>query len=193
MRQYLGPRPVVDYQVHRDNGRWPDHVARSYVTGGLLAWLKPLSVLDPACGDASIVRIAHRNWPIDEIYLGDISKQNVDASMKYFTGGNAVAHVGDAVDMIASTTNVDAIVLTEFLEHVEDPDAVLALSRKHAKWLVASSPVMRPGQVDQNKEHLWMFDADGYEEMLMLSGWEATQRTFLHFKSEYDFGIWVCR
>lgn len=191
MREFLGERGKVDYQVLRDNGRWPDHVARSYVTGGLLAWLKPDTVLDPACGDASVVRVALRQWPFRAI-LGDIGRANIDA-VKKFINGEADYVVGDALELIRGVGKVDVIVLTEFLEHVHDPDEYLRSSLGMANWLIASSPEMRPRQRDRNPEHLWMFDEGGYREMLEGAGWKVVQRTFLGFKSDYDFGIWVCR
>lgn len=191
MREFLGERGAVDYQVARDNGRWPDHVARSYVTGGLLAWLKPTTVLDPACGDASIVRIAKRHWPFTVI-LGDIGKANIETAKKVVPG-EATFIVGDALSLIRSGREVDVVVLTEFLEHVQDPDEHLRAARDASEWLIASSPEMRPGQRDHNPEHLWMFDTDGYREMLEETGWNVVQQTSLIFKSEYDFGVWVCR
>lgn len=191
MREFLGERGKVDYQVLRDNSRWPDHVARSYVTGGLLAWLKPDTVLDPACGDASVVRVALRQWPFRPT-LGDIGKANIRAVMGY-VNGDADYVVGDALELIRGIGKVDVVVLTEFLEHVKDPDEYLRASLDAATWLIASSPEMRPGQRDRNPEHLWMFDEVGYQEMLEGAGWKVEQRTLLAFRSDYDFGVWVCR
>jgi 2-polyprenyl-3-methyl-5-hydroxy-6-metoxy-1,4-benzoquinol methylase len=190
VREYLGQRGSVDYQVARTNSRWPDHVARSFVTAGLIAWLKPDSVVDPACGDASIVRLANRHWPIDRIVLGDIGSANVAEAKRVLPAAECI--VGDAMEILDSV-DVDLVVLTEFIEHVEDPDALLRLARAKGKRLVASSPEMRPGQRDNNPEHLWQFDTDGYRVMLEGAGWVVSQRTFLSFPSEYDFGVWVCK
>ena len=167
MRERLEGRSDVDYQVARSNEQWIDHQARTLATGALIAWQKPDSILDPACGDGSIVL----------------------ASMKHHNPKRVLLD-----DMISHGGKFDMIVLTETLEHLEEPDATLALARDHADILIASSPEMRLGQMDGNPEHLWMFDGGGYHDMLAAAGWAVVQKTHLAFPGlMYDFGIWVCR
>ena len=190
MRERLVRDGEVDYQVERSNARWADHQARTLVTAALIAWLKPESVLDPACGDASIVAAANLLRPIAHVHLADISEPSV-LRVPQTTGFKAA--VSDIFDAIEASPNVDVVVLTETLEHLADPDQIAALARGKGRYLVASSPVMRAGQVDHNSEHLWMFDRTGYEAMLTDAGWRVEQFTFLSFPSEYDFGVWVCR
>lgn len=191
MRKQLPGRGDVDYQVERHNEVWADHQARTLVTGALLAWLKPVSVLDPACGDGSIVRAGNMLHQFVDVTLGDISVPNIENVKR---GDNAWALVvGDVDDNIKAHPGGDAIVLTEILEHIDDPDATLRRARAKFTWLVASSPEMRKGQTDNNPEHRWMFDHDGYRSMLIDAGWTPVQYTLLRFETEYDFGIWVCR
>jgi hypothetical protein len=189
MRQYLGPRPPFDYQVERHNSQWTEHIARTNVTAGLIAWLGPGSVIDPACGDGSIVLSADRISPIERIVLADISQPNCEAISRL--GHEAV--VGDIMTMLSGDEVFGLVVLTEVLEHLERPDDVLKAARLVGRSLIASSPQMRPGQVDTNQEHLWMFDSDGYREMLMATGWKPFFKAVMEFPSEYDFQIWVCR
>lgn len=182
----------VDYQVERHNSDWPDHLARTNVTAGLIAWLQPGSVLDPACGDASIDFAAARLHGF-EARLGDISQPNVDAVAKSMWPGWSVV-LGDALTTIARSGKADVVVLTEILEHVEDPDSILRAARKVGGFLVASSPMMRDRQVDTNEEHLWQFDQDGYLEMLVQAGWQAFNKTIIYLPAfQYDFGVWVAQ
>jgi 2-polyprenyl-3-methyl-5-hydroxy-6-metoxy-1,4-benzoquinol methylase len=193
VRQRLREKAIVDYNAGppRTNDMWPDHRARTLVTASLIAWLEPYSAIDPAAGDLSILQAAARLRPIPYVVAGDISEANV-RSWSYLP---QLEFVGDATEVLEKVEDIfDVVVLTEFLEHIEDPDGLLRLARTKAKHLVASSPEMRPGQYDTNPEHLWMFDNDGYYETLIGAGWNAFHKTTMRFPSlMYDFQIWVCR
>lgn len=190
MRERLARSGEVDYQVRRDNDAWPDHRVRALVTGAIVASLRPGTVMDPACGDASIVRYANDLSHIAKAYLADISRSNIENLSLAIENSVRLADIETA---IRDFPRVDVVILTEILEHLEDPNSVLAHAHVKGHALVASSPEMRPGQVDHNPEHLWMFDRDGYRQMLTESGWEVTNYVHLSFMSEYDFGVWVCR
>lgn len=190
MRERLVRATETDYQVVRSNDNWPDHRARTLVTAALIAWLRPDSVLDPACGDASIVIAADRVFPIHRAYVADISQPNVDRISHSASLRAVCADISTAMDEFPKA---DVIVLTEILEHLPDPDRILSFAKEKARYLIASSPEMRPGQVDGNPEHLWQFDREGYRRLLTDAGWEVVQYTHLSFTSEYDFGVWVCR
>lgn len=191
MRVRLPDREPVDYsQADRATDTWPDHRLRVAVTGAIVAWLKPNSVLDPACGDGAVVRAAWEHWPYGAVTLGDASEPNI-AGIRLWKPGPWAAVVADATDLLAATDPVQLVILTEFLEHVPEPEVILGLAREKATQIVVSSPEMRPGQHDINPEHLWMFDGAGYEQMLVDAGWKSVQKTHLTFRSEYDFQIWT--
>jgi len=192
MRQALDREPF-DYQVKRDNKQWIDHAARTNVTASLIAWLQPQSILDPACGDGSIVLLADRISSIGRIVFSDISRPNC-----VYLSGYGLPHVEvrcqSIEDALSSEEHFDVVVLTEVLEHLRDPDSVLQWATKRATYLIASSPQMREGQVDENPEHVWMFDGDGYLKMIRAAGWEPFHRTHMAFPTlMYDFQIWVCK
>lgn len=192
MRTRLDHGPV-NYQVARDNHKWPDHEARTLVTGALIAWMRPESVLDPACGDGSIVLASMQHHNPQRVYLNDISIPSISRLKDRGLLPNIDLGTYDIEEAIVRFPNAQMLVLTEVLEHLEDPDRVLALARKHSSMLVASSPEMRRGQTDDNPEHLWQFDGVGYREMLEQAGWNVIHKTHLAFPSQYDFGVWVCR
>lgn len=190
MRERLNRGGVaVDYQVARSNETWADHRLRTLVTGATIAWLRPESVMDPACGDASIVQAALRDTAIRKVYLADISQPNIERIVM----PDATTRCDDIASAMTFFPAVDVVVLTEILEHLDDPTAIARLAKAKGRYLIASSPEMRPGQIDGNPEHLWQFDEHGYREMLVEAGWEPVQHTTLRFQSEYDFGVWVCR
>jgi hypothetical protein len=198
VRLRLPPRQPFDYQVRRDNFTWADHVLRVQLTGALISWFAPDTIIDPACGDGTIVAAAHRARPIEAARMADISRPNF-----YYVGGEMRGSLPSKMTVACQTIEetlaednfFDLIVLTEILEHVEDPTAILKMARKRANVVVASSPLFRDeSRLDDNPEHLWQFDIEGYGEMIEEAGWapitclpvSLTPPQFI-----YDFQIWA--
>jgi SAM-dependent methyltransferase len=195
MRERLA-HPPFDYQTLRNNMGWFEHRVRLGMIAGAMASSECRSVLDPAAGDGSLEELAERLFHFDWVVLGDISQPNVNEMIdRYGDRPGWRFACGDIMDIIADGPPVDLIVLSEILEHLEDPDAVLRAARDRAGTLIASSPVMRPGQVDDNPEHLWMFDRTGYRDMLQGAGWRTMYSSVIEFPpaSYYDFQLWVCK
>lgn len=213
MRHRIRESAAVDYQVVRRNTEWPDHVARTLLTAGLIAWLEPKSILDPACGDASLVFAADRMvQTIPRADLIDISMPGIESVQKQIRdrwdvmhdrgwddGGTWVSAALDAGEFLSRAAFAgrrwDVIVLTEFLEHVDNPDQILEVARRVAKFVVASSPLVNsPHDDDSNPEHLWAFDNQGYADMLTGAGWTPMVRNNLMFRDfQYAYQVWVAR
>ena len=198
MRLALPNREPVDYQVARDNHQWNDHMLRVSVTASLLSWLRPVTVMDPACGDASVVRAAHGMRSINAAFLSDISKPNfyrVGVEFRPELPAELRVDCLSIEDALRDPGVFDAVVLTEILEHVEDPVAILKMARERATWVVASSPLYLDDSIlDPNPEHLWQFDAVGYEEMLTEAGWTPSVFMPVHLSEYvYDFQIWAAK
>lgn len=196
MRQRLTDRRAVDYQVRRDNFTWLDHILRVQLTAGLIAWMTPDTVCDPACGDGTIVAAAHHIRPIAGAYLADISRPNfyhVGTAMREYLPTETRVACQPIEETLREPNFYDMVVLTEILEHVEDPVAILRLAHDRSRTLVASSPMIRPDQIDDNAEHLWQFDVLGYREMLEEAGWEplaCVPASLFPSQFIYDFQIW---
>lgn len=194
MRTRLRRSITADYQVVRDNFTWTDHVLRLMVTAGAVAWLKPESVIDPACGDASIVEHAHRLSPILRAELNDLSVPQIALLWGKEFGFKANLGNGDAAAFLESVDSADVVVLTEILEHVEDPDRLVALARAQGKYLVASSPINEEQDVG-NHEHVWAWDQLGYRQMLEAGGWKPRAYIEIAFPTPgfpYTYQLWVC-
>lgn len=81
---------------------------------------------------------------------------------------------------------VDVFVLSETVEHLQDPDALLALIP--AKQLILSTPI---GETDQgNPEHIWGWDQNGVDELLSAAGWTPAQRLDLILPDTYSYQVW---
>jgi hypothetical protein len=187
MRYALAGDPAFDYQVERHNSDWPDHALRAMVTAGMIAWLRPKTVCDPACGDASLLEAAHKLHPIQMAYLGDISRPSIESLQVSFPHRLSVQ---DAALTLQGTPQVDLVLLTEFLEHIPDPDEMLRLARTTGDWLIASSP---HGERTYNPEHLWGWDADGYQQMLIEAGWDTIVGGGLLGWGIHQFQIYIVR
>jgi 2-polyprenyl-3-methyl-5-hydroxy-6-metoxy-1,4-benzoquinol methylase len=167
------------------------------MTGALISWFRPDTVIDPACGDGTIVAAAHRVRPIAGAYLTDISMPNfyhVGSTMRQYLPGQMTCACKPIEETLSEDRYFDLVVLTEILEHVEDPVGILRMARERAKVVVASSPLFTDHMtIDRNPEHLWQFDAMGYEEMLKEGGWDPITFIPISFSNpgfEYTFQLW---
>ena len=194
-RRLAEPLGPDGYQVVRSNFQWRDHEARLLATAAAVSWLKPSTVIDPACGDASIVTAANRLNPIDRAFLSDISQPQIDSLDAVGLPYRASLLCGDAIKVMSTLPVCDLVVLTEILEHVESPEAVLSMAYHRAGHLVASSPLNEDPGVG-NHEHVWSWDKQGYREMLESVGWVPVAYQEVSFYVPgwpYAFQIWTCR
>jgi len=200
MRRRL--RPALDasaYQVVRDNRAWNDHILRTLCTAAAIAWLEPKTIVDPACGDGSIVLAAARLWPLDGVVLADISSPQIEDLRQRFPFpfiAKVTTHCEDANETLRQSASIalaDVVVMTEILEHVEVPEALLQEARKAGRFLVASSP-LNEFEATGNHEHVWGWDRDGYREMLESTGWvPIAYQELSFFPPFYTFQLWVCK
>lgn len=160
---------------HRERVAATIQAALNYLTGPDDPYAVPVaSVADLSCGNASIARAI----PSEALYLGDFAP--------------GYEYHGPLELTLVQLPDVEVYVCSETLEHLDDPDAVLALIATKALTLVLSTPVDAWG--DTNDEHYWAWDREGVEEMLAASGWvvasygEVDSRAY---GEPYCYGIWV--
>jgi len=167
------------------------------MTGALISWFCPETIIDPACGDGTIVAAAHRAREISGAYMSDLSRPNfyhVGTTMRPLLPPSLRVSCQSIEETLADDGYFDLIVLTEILEHVEDPVEILRMARSKARNVVASSPLIPDnGQLDDNPEHLWQFDAPGFSDMLNETGWEPivfVPITLMPPQFIYSFQLW---
>ena len=135
------------------------------------------SIADLSTGNAAIPRgIADEDTTL---FLGDFA--------------NGYDIVGPLTETIEDIPHVDLFVLSETIEHVEDPEAVLRMIRDKSTLLLLSTPIGEDLNEDgeANPEHLWGWDQEGMLSILNKSGWEETIcRIDVVSSSTYSYQIW---
>lgn len=134
------------------------------------------SAADLSCGDGLILS----NVPAARKVFGDLAP------------GYPIS--GPLEETLDELDPVDLYVCTETIEHLDDPDTVLAKIRAKANRLVLSTPV--DAWKDSNREHYWAWSREDVERMLIAAGFKPTLFVALDFRvagSDYCFGIWGCR
>lgn len=163
--------------VPLDHRAWPDHVQRVRETIALARRLGPVeSAADLSAGDGAIIN----GLDVQRRYLGDFAP--------------GYEYTGLIEDTIWDIPDVDLFVLTETLEHLDEPQVVLKAIRSKARLLVLSTPL--DAWNDTNLEHYWAHDREGVEEMLSDAGWSVVEFLDLDYRSHgpasYRFGCWTC-
>lgn len=160
---------------------WDDHVIRQEATLEIAHRLiddRDHTGADLSCGDAYLTsKLDQISW-----ILGD------------FAPGYQME--GPIESTIEEIPRVDVFVLTETLEHVDDPEYVLSRIRQKAKKLILSTPMLKFW--DENPQHYWAWDKHAVRLLLQGAGFHnldyvATPR-LVRDKREigYSFQIWGC-
>ena len=162
------------YQVPHQHNRWEDHILRVKMTIALASYFTDVkTVADLSAGDAAIINAVQA----ETRYIGDFAPSH--------------QFVGPIEKTIHEIPNVDLFICSETIEHLDNPDEVLAMISKKTKHLILSTP---DGELDDgNPEHYWGWDAEGVREMLLASGFAP--KAFANFRVldlGYMYQAWAC-
>jgi|ERR1044072_2618402 hypothetical protein len=167
------------YAKPHDAKNWHDHLIRVAQTAELVKWIcldESVKIgADLSCGNANIANSTpmHIGW-----HLGD-----------YAPG---YEYTGPIEETIKQIPNVDIFILSETLEHLDDPGKVLWEIRQKTKHLVLSTP--DDAGDDPNLEHYWSWNSDDIKAMLKDVGFEPFVLNKLQLVEYlYDYQIWGCR
>jgi hypothetical protein len=125
--------------------------------------------LDLGCGDGGLLQL--------------LKESNVP-SWGYDLMPNNIEHAVNVRGVDARFTNfisddieyADVAVMTETLEHMEDPHQVVR--DLPSKYLIASSPYNESDQ-SHYEFHLWAWDSDGYDELIRQGGYTILEKGFV--------------
>lgn len=184
MRKRLRPkytdRQLAEvYSQTYDHTKWTDHIVRVDETVKFaVASLEPFtSIADLSCGDGHIASGIAEKFSGVTVYLGD------------FVEGNA--YCGPIEETVHQIPSVGAFVLSETLEHLDDPDAVLRELRAKTDQLVLSTPC---DETIPNFEHYWSWSASDVAAMLEDASFQPVAMSFLEFPElDVRYQMWVAR
>lgn len=182
MRKRLRETPELHslYTEQYNHTRWKDHKVRVHSTIALAPWFTDArSGADLSCGDGAILKGISDLLGFEKTYFGD------------FVEGYQFH--GPIEETIRSLPYVDMFILSETLEHLDDPDDVLRRIRKACKYLILTTP---DGEwTDANPEHVWGWDTDEVRKILTNAGFVPEVYQSLSFPSfgYYTFQMWGCR
>lgn len=186
MRKRLRPTPTPDelaqlYATPHRHTDFADHLVRVDVTTAIAHnMLQPgWVVADLSCGDAAIAERLQGSHGA-RLILGD-----------YAPGYEHTGPIEETIHRIADP--VDLFICSETIEHLDDPDKVVAAIREKTQRLVLSTP---DGEEDDaNPEHIWGWDGEAVGHMLVAAGFRPEIFTLLDLRPAgfvYAFQIWAC-
>ena len=156
--------PVSTYEFHKHRERAPHleqpmHEARLKKVAECVKNLRPRTVTDLGCGDGGLLSL-----------IRDIPSRGYDFQPSNEDGWQERRVSADQLDFVAHPECIiwgELVVMTEVLEHLADPHAMVELASKYAKYVVASSPFGETPEYHA-EEHAWGWDREGYENLFNL-------------------------
>lgn len=152
-------------EYHRDRERVPHleqswHCGRLFAAAKMVRSVKPNSVVDLGCGDGGFLSVIQqygvRCWGYDfQPSNGEgWDERGVDGRLE------------DVFNTDFEPEWADLAVMTEVLEHLEDPHSTLAWVASNVKYLVASSPKDELPGDHVCDSHIWSWDWEGFEALI---------------------------
>lgn len=162
---------------HRIYGRGHDIRVETtkVITNHMSRLFAAKSVADLSCGNGEIAR----SLGLSTTIFGD-----------YAPG---YGYCGPIEETIKHVAGVGLFILSETLEHLDDPHYVLSNIREKSKILILTTPL--ECWEDTNAEHYWAWDREGVESLLSTAGWTPNVFADLDtrvFGEPYLYGIWGC-
>lgn len=175
---------------------WPDHVERVKASADMIEkYRKQIrSAADLSCGDGALLNMISRH--LTRAVLGDLN--GVPPSAAVSCRAQVLETVGHAElpGSLEHLEPVDLFILSETLEHVDDPDDLLVRIGGVARYLFVSTPVDESAEAG-NPEHYWGWGTGDVYDMLAVAGWEPLERQILVPQSTltlphaYHYQLWL--
>lgn len=128
------------------------------------------TVSDLGCGDGGLLSLLKNDPKILAAWGYDFCPANATGWEERGVKG----YYGDVFGKDwEKTTFGDIVVMTEVLEHLDNPHGALrgVIAEEGVRYLVCSSP-WNENLVSHSAEHAWAWDIDGYPHMIMEAGWK---------------------
>ncbi len=169
----------LEYYGQLADGRadyWRHMAAPRMRVGTILRILRearPESLLDIGCGDGSLIIAAHTQLPSASCAGLDLSPAQIETNRQRRPDIEWIA--GNVEDpSLEVRSRYSAIVASELIEHLDDPERFLLQLRRFANpeaLLVLSTQSGRVGETERRVGHLRHFSAEEMRSLLEIAGW----------------------
>jgi 2-polyprenyl-3-methyl-5-hydroxy-6-metoxy-1,4-benzoquinol methylase len=174
------------YPVPHDHMKWQDHIARINVTTALgcsFPLPRGAVIADLSCGNGKLGKdLAQFNNAL--LFLGDFAP-----------GYPLQGPIEETLPVLKEKLDgrkIDLFICCETLEHLDNPDAVLADIHEVADRVLLSTP---DGEKDDsNPEHIWAWDSEAIQLMIEEAGFTPKVHTILDLRPAgymYSYQIWM--
>jgi hypothetical protein len=178
--------------------RWPDHVERVKASADLIERYRGMvhTAADLSCGDGVLLNMISRH--LDLAVFGDLNGPPVSALVSCHARESLSVLSGILPDTLAYLPDggVDLFILSETIEHMDDPDSLLSLITGHARYLFLSTPLDEPVGTG-NAEHYWGWGQADIHQLLQDTGWSPlevhllTPESTRNYPGAYTFQLWM--
>lgn len=178
LRPYPDADELTRMYARPHDGSIPVHQERIALTIALgRQWFGPQQrVTDLSCGDGAQIP---RGLETEHLYLGDLAP--------------GYEFTGPLHDTVFQPPGGGLFVLSETLEHLNDPTDALASIRGRYDRLLLSTPWVGADEQDGNPEHVWAMDVVDVAWLLERTGWKARHfEVFDRRPHAYRWQIWGC-
>ena len=174
---------------------WPDHVERVQASVRMISSYASniATAADLSCGDATILRALPG---LQEAWVGDLNGVRPGDEPEWVESFHQVPP-GPLPDSLADLPEpVDLYVLSETIEHMDDPDELLRQLASCATYLFLSTPLQEQAG-SGNVEHYWSWDQNDVHAMLEQAGWTPLELEILipqstrHMDNPYTYQLWM--
>lgn len=176
--------------------RWPDHVERVKASADMIERYagQIRTAADLSCGDGALLNMISRH--LTRAVLGDLNGVPVSASVS--CRAQVLETVGDVLlpDSLTHLDPVDLFILSETLEHMDDPDDLLLRIGDVARYLFLSTPLEESAD-SGNLEHYWSWGQADVHWMLEAAGWSPLELELLRpvstrdLPGAYTYQLWM--
>jgi 2-polyprenyl-3-methyl-5-hydroxy-6-metoxy-1,4-benzoquinol methylase len=162
--------PHLEQGVHQGRLRLAADFVREAVDRVETRMQYPADVVDLGCGDGGLLSLLSR-LPFTNVLGFDFQPSNKEGWLER----NVNAQAMNFVDDFHKVPDADVYVMTEVLEHLTDPHAMVRNIRRHPQTqLVASSP-WTEHSTSHDACHAWAWDEEGYKQLMWQAGFKVVR------------------
>lgn len=129
------------------------------------------SLVDLGAGDGGFLSLVAAHLPHLEAWGYEFTPANLEGALER----GVTVHQANFLEQKLEWG--DIAVITEVLEHLDNPHGQLRRIRSGgARWLICSSPIGETPE-SHDEAHVWGWDTEAYAAMITAAGWNVTHHT----------------